>query len=242
VIYFPEGGSRTGDIYVQHYASPNPEFQHKIYNNTLASNNVTYSYKNANHAPASHIFDRMANNIFRDEFQITYIPHTPEGTNSLYMMENIGFTGTGKGGLQYRLQSTSPAKDAGALVEGITDGYMGSAPDMGAYEYGGADWIPGYKAIEPIPTSLSEGKIKPWFKAYPNPTTSELFVEIYQKENKGYNLKLFSSKGELVKTAMVDGDMKLCRLDITTVTSGMYILQLISVLGRKYAEEVIIKN
>jgi hypothetical protein len=51
---------------------------------------------------------------------------------------------------------------------------------------------------------------------------------MYQKENKGYNLKLLSSKGELVKTAIVDDEMKLCRLDISKVTSGIYILQLIS--------------
>jgi len=33
--------------------------------------------------------------------------------------------------------------DAGMHVEGITDGYIGNAPDLGAYEYGGENWTPG---------------------------------------------------------------------------------------------------
>ena len=45
--------------------------------------------------------------------------------------------------------------DAGMHIPGITDGYLGSAPDIGAYEYGDPNyWIPGYqapKASTPIP-------------------------------------------------------------------------------------------
>jgi hypothetical protein len=41
------------------------------------------------------------------------------------------------------------------VIAGITDGYLGSAPDMGAYEYGASNyWIAGYKApgaSTPIP-------------------------------------------------------------------------------------------
>lgn len=33
--------------------------------------------------------------------------------------------------------------DQGTIVPGITDGYQGSAPDIGAYEFGGEFWIPG---------------------------------------------------------------------------------------------------
>lgn len=44
---------------------------------------------------------------------------------------------------QIILQSASGAIDAGAEISGITDGYSGSAPDIGAYEAGGADWTAG---------------------------------------------------------------------------------------------------
>lgn len=41
-----------------------------------------------------------------------------------------------------QLQASSPAINAGTIVPGITDGYTGSAPDLGALEYGGTDWTP----------------------------------------------------------------------------------------------------
>lgn len=37
----------------------------------------------------------------------------------------------------------SPAIDAGRVIAGYTDGYKGTAPDAGAYEYGGNAWKPG---------------------------------------------------------------------------------------------------
>lgn len=40
----------------------------------------------------------------------------------------------------FRLQSTSPAIDAGRILSGVSRGFVGSAPDIGAYEFGGADW------------------------------------------------------------------------------------------------------
>jgi Carbohydrate binding domain./F5/8 type C domain. len=48
----------------------------------------------------------------------------------------------------YHLQAGSDGIDAGVVEDGITDGYVGAAPDAGAYEYGGDDWqwTPGYDA------------------------------------------------------------------------------------------------
>jgi hypothetical protein len=43
----------------------------------------------------------------------------------------------------YRPTAASRAIDAGTAIPGITDGYQGTAPDAGAYEYGGTDWIAG---------------------------------------------------------------------------------------------------
>ncbi|WP_372772401.1 right-handed parallel beta-helix repeat-containing protein [Mangrovibacterium sp.] len=37
----------------------------------------------------------------------------------------------------------SPLIDKGVVVKGITDGFNGSAPDLGAYEVGGEYWVPG---------------------------------------------------------------------------------------------------
>jgi len=53
----------------------------------------------------------------------------------------------------FQLQSSSPAIDAGMVVTGVTDGYLGSAPDLGALEYGAADWTAsaGCHATPPSP-------------------------------------------------------------------------------------------
>ena len=53
--------------------------------------------------------------------------------------------------------------DAGTNVTGYTDGYVGSAPDIGAYEFGAANyWIPGFQAAQasvPIPSSGTTGQL-----------------------------------------------------------------------------------
>ncbi|MEX0321871.1 MAG: hypothetical protein AB3N63_06905 [Puniceicoccaceae bacterium] len=40
--------------------------------------------------------------------------------------------------------------DAGKSMPGLTDNYVGDAPDIGAYEFGGINWKPGYKPNEAI--------------------------------------------------------------------------------------------
>ncbi len=44
---------------------------------------------------------------------------------------------------KFTLTSSSSAVNAGRQISGITDGYVGSAPDAGAYEFGGDNWVPG---------------------------------------------------------------------------------------------------
>jgi hypothetical protein len=45
----------------------------------------------------------------------------------------------------FRPQKESPLVDAGEHIPGYTDGYQGKSPDIGAYEYGGERWVPGYR-------------------------------------------------------------------------------------------------
>ncbi|MEI7732944.1 MAG: hypothetical protein WCO56_25455 [Verrucomicrobiota bacterium] len=53
----------------------------------------------------------------------------------------------------FRLQAGSPAMDAGILIPGMTDGFLGAGPDLGALEYGGPNWTTnaGWSAIPPSP-------------------------------------------------------------------------------------------
>ncbi|WP_040356673.1 DUF7594 domain-containing protein, partial [Colwellia piezophila] len=58
--------------------------------------------------------------------------------------------------LDFRPIEGSDVIDAGIVIPGINDNYIGNAPDIGAYEYGDSNyWIPGYraknKANSPVP-------------------------------------------------------------------------------------------
>jgi len=79
--------------------------------------------------------DRMANNIFTTAFN-----DHPDivKSNNIYPDVEPKFVDAANN--NYRLSSTSPAIDAGIGIKGVTDGYKGKAPDIGAFEYGGEDW------------------------------------------------------------------------------------------------------
>jgi len=47
--------------------------------------------------------------------------------------------------LDFRPRPGSPLIDAGTPIPGITDGFRGKAPDIGAYEFGAERWVPGYR-------------------------------------------------------------------------------------------------
>jgi hypothetical protein len=47
--------------------------------------------------------------------------------------------------LDFRPRKGSPLIDAAKPVTGINDDFTGKAPDIGAYEYGGEYWLPGYR-------------------------------------------------------------------------------------------------
>lgn len=79
------------------------------------------------------------------------------------------------------------------------------------------------------------------FKVYPNPALNELFIRASQGFDEDCTLELFSMKGELLKTKCLDVGTNIHRLDISTLTGGIYILRLIYASG-SYAEKVIVKK
>jgi len=52
--------------------------------------------------------------------------------------------------LDFRPQADSSLVDAGIAMPGITDHFEGKAPDIGAYEHGGINWLPGYQAKQAL--------------------------------------------------------------------------------------------
>ena len=53
-------------------------------------------------------------------------------------------------GKDFRLKAGAAAIDAGVEISPYTDGYLGQAPDKGAYEYGGVHWTAGHAGLGPL--------------------------------------------------------------------------------------------
>jgi len=106
-----------------------PSTNHLIYNNTLfnCENIGTHPYDqwpSPNPDPAywtSDVYTYCASNNL-------YLAAAPQA--QLHNWTNNDF----------RLITNAPAINAGTVIPGFTDGYMGSAPDLGAYESGVLPW------------------------------------------------------------------------------------------------------
>ncbi|MDI6451626.1 right-handed parallel beta-helix repeat-containing protein [Anaerobaca lacustris] len=109
---------------------------HRVFNNTMASTDAKYWF--AFHSYPGGSPENLNNNIYR-----TLIKPDKPGTNEMTAATDPRFTNAGAGGLKFRLRPDSPAIDRGAVIPCVTDGYVGSAPDIGAYEYGGEEWVTG---------------------------------------------------------------------------------------------------
>ncbi|MBL8956223.1 MAG: right-handed parallel beta-helix repeat-containing protein [Myxococcaceae bacterium] len=131
----------VADVYDQQNVPQRNAGSSRFYNNTFATRAMRgYSYVTYVNTPA----DIQRNNIYRDEIVLNWGQGTGDIQSSLLEGVNPQFVGTGMGGLQYRVASGSPAINAGTVLAGFTDGFVGSAPDIGAYEAGGVEWVPGF--------------------------------------------------------------------------------------------------
>jgi len=108
----------------------------RVFNNTMASTDV--KFWNSFESYPAHSPDDVNNNIYRASIR----PNKP-GANDLTAETDPRFVNEGWGGLKFRLRPDSPAIDRGAVIPGVTDEFVGSAPDIGAYEYGGKEWVAG---------------------------------------------------------------------------------------------------
>lgn len=132
----------------------------KWYNNTLASdmprtkwtyatwytvpgdimrNNIAVGYININHGAG---LGDLRNNLLSTENSNNSANNTINNSPVFVGPTTVGVTN----GENFAIQTSSPAKDIGVAIAGITDGYVGAAPDAGAYEFGATNWIPGYVA------------------------------------------------------------------------------------------------
>jgi hypothetical protein len=82
------------------------------------------------------------NNLTNKGFVGTDLQNNLETSNPFFLNAAQG---------NFQLQSSSPARDRGRVISGITDGYIGSAPDVGAYEFGVQAWTAGANTGTPTP-------------------------------------------------------------------------------------------
>ncbi|MBD3420196.1 MAG: T9SS type A sorting domain-containing protein [Chitinivibrionales bacterium] len=104
----------------------------EFFNNTLLADVQTKSHS---------VADRWEEGFVAEGLKInTLLASRNENTQKPY----VDWKFVDSAGGDFRLQANSPAVDAGRAIHGITDGYIGEAPDLGAYEYGGEAWVPGH--------------------------------------------------------------------------------------------------
>lgn len=108
-----------------------------VFNNTFA--NIGRGTMGAWHKAGTAFSDvRVWNNLTTEDSgpDLTWEPQSDQQNNLINATSFVDSNG------DFRLTDGSAAVDAGREIAGFTEGFVGSAPDVGAYEIGD-DWIPG---------------------------------------------------------------------------------------------------
>lgn len=137
-----------------------PSFDNCIYNNTLFNCDDI----------GTHTFNWWPYNNPDPRFWTKNLYHF-DAANNLYLGDHPESQLVDYAHNDFRLVPGAPAIDAGVRIPGYTEGYKGSAPDLGAYEFGGAHWTAGVNGVAPDAlTAPGEG-------ASSTPRASESFKE-----------------------------------------------------------------
>lgn len=119
-------------------------------------------------------------------------------------------------------RESSYVVDEGTVIEGITDGYFGDKPDIGAYEYGLTPWRPG---VDPVMGGDIASALVPVSQStcqlYPNP--SQGFLHIDGLKSKSAKLIVLSMAGrQLMSFDYIQGDA----IDLSDLKTGTYLLRI----------------
>src|SRR3989339_615542 len=115
-----------------------------IYNNTILNNGNSFNHwPDSGSQSGTKIINNIANNTIN---LVTSSEGTPPEAhhNGDYPVDANFIPTAGSGAI-----------DAGVIIPGYTDGYVGSSPDIGAYEYGATYyWIPGARLESNPPSTI----------------------------------------------------------------------------------------
>ncbi|MEM1294775.1 MAG: hypothetical protein AAGH89_05375, partial [Verrucomicrobiota bacterium] len=138
------------------------DFQ-EIYNNTSFNNNRPdiYMIKKGTYLHANTITRNNATDPrgISDAYNRFAGSVPPPGTASNnWDASNVRHELIDPSNFDFRPKPDSPLIDVAMNIAGITDGYVGSAPDVGAYEYGDENyWIPGFQTAQASMAIPSDG-------------------------------------------------------------------------------------
>jgi len=112
---------------------------HLVCNNTIQQVREPFgTYCYANYTPTM-LGTRIVNNLVNEALH--------PGSAAQFVQGDLGpelhHNGPGAVDRDGYPTAGSAAVDAGVVVEGLTEGFLGEAPDLGAYEHGGERWVAG---------------------------------------------------------------------------------------------------
>lgn len=122
-------GVERGGLHINQYA-----LGVLMFNNTVTSDDAGYLSKWGNQWPDDMYGCKLVNNVFTDILDT-------DGVEIEIADNSINYSGLLEN--KYLTEGSEPV-DAGRIIPGITTDYVGSAPDRGAYEVGGAVWQAGH--------------------------------------------------------------------------------------------------
>jgi len=165
------------------------------------------------------------------------------------------FTALDKG--DFTLKSGSLVINNGLVISGITDGFVGSNPDLGAYEFGaekwkaGIDWdsklgptgrgcysLPGEVCSNPTSTFLSELRPKK-LKLFQDPVNNGKLTMVFPETNiNPKEWQLYSFDGRMIMNGLSAAQMETVNMD--GFKNGIYILRVQS--GNSFVSEKVVKQ
>lgn len=221
-----------------------------IFNNTLINCSAAMDAWHA--AGTSFTNVRVWNNLSN----MNSFEEQADKQNNLYMalVTNV-FTDMAGGNFTLRA-GTAPI-DFGRVIDGITDGYVGANPDVGAYEFGAVTWVAGIDwEIDAGPTGLGcyglPGEQCSWPTAnepkfekqqpvtfFPNPVVKgKLNITIGEHFLEEYSWQVHAMTGQLVLGGTANENF--FTIDLESQKPGIY---LVTVWGgsQRFVEKVIKK-
>lgn len=173
----------------------------------------------------------FANNLYDSRMKSSFgTPSLESGftfvTNINHNQPDAYFTDYSNG--DFTLKTGSPAIDAGTRFPGITDGFTGTAPDVGAFEDGIKAWTAGatlkqpvFEEVTDISTAVDQPKIlQQKAKLYPNPTRHSLTIQGISEKKVSNIIEIYSVTGN--KVFSKKNNLSDVTLDVSFLPKGMY--------------------